>query len=384
MTALSIILRCQFLHARNVYKPIDLLTFLRLCFILTCEKTRVSVRKTMKSTITDVAKQAGVSMKTVSRVLNNEPNVAKKTRERVLEVAKELRYSPNLAARGLASSKSYLLALLYDNPSPNYIANIQKGAIDACRDNGYHLVVEPINMSEANGSVALDLLLERLPVDGIILTPPLCDDEEILAILKRLKIPYIPVAPAQEDGHMSSVKMDDVQAAYKMTEFLIRRGHRKIGFIKGHPEHSASKLRYEGFVQAMNAVGLEIKDEWVAEGDFSFKSGVDAAVKLLGLSECPTAIFASNDDMAAGVVSVASRLGISVPNELSVGGFDDTPLAQILYPQLTTIKQPIYEMGHRAANLLIKPPKEEDRLPSYCLDHKLIVRDSTSIKADRA
>lgn len=331
----------------------------------------------MKSTITDVAKKAGVSMKTVSRVLNKEPNVAEKTRERVLEVAKELRYSPNIAARGLASSKSYLLALLYDNPSPNYIANIQKGAIDACRDNGYHLVVEPINMSKINVGVAVDLLLERLPVDGIILTPPLCDDEDVLKILKRLKIPYIPVAPAEESEHLSFVKMDDVQAAYEMTEFLIRQGHRKIGFIAGHPEHSATKLRYQGFVKAMNAVGLKVRDEWVVEGDFSFKSGVDAAETLLGLSECPTAIFASNDDMAAGVVSVASRLGVSVPDDLSVGGFDDTPLAKILYPQLTTIQQPIYEMGHRAANLLIKPPKEQERLSSYCLEHKLIVRDST-------
>ena len=331
----------------------------------------------MKSTITDVAKKAGVSMKTVSRVLNKEPNVAEKTRERVLEVAKELRYSPSIAARGLASSKSYLLALLYDNPSPNYIANIQKGAIDACRDNGYHLVVEPINMSKINVGVAVDLLLERLPVDGIILTPPLCDDEDVLKILKRLKIPYIPVAPAEESEHLSFVKMDDVQAAYEMTEFLIRQGHRKIGFIAGHPEHSATKLRYQGFVKAMNAVGLKVRDEWVVEGDFSFKSGVDAAETLLGLSECPTAIFASNDDMAAGVVSVASRLGVSVPDDLSVGGFDDTPLAKILYPQLTTIQQPIYEMGHRAANLLIKPPKEQERLSSYCLEHKLIVRDST-------
>jgi len=334
----------------------------------------------MKSTITDVAKQAGVSMKTVSRVLNNEPNVAQKTRERVMAVAKELRYSPNLAARGLASSKSYLLALLYDNPSPNYIANVQKGAIDACRDSGYHLVIEPLSMSAPDLSDTVELLLERLPVDGIILTPPLCDDENILNILKRLKIPNVPVAPAIEPVNVTSVKMDDVQAAYKMTEFMIRSGHTKLGFIKGHPEHSATSLRYLGFVKAVEAAGLDVDLDRVVEGDFSFKSGVKGAERLLAGDNRPTAIFASNDDMAAGVVSVASRLGISVPDELSVGGFDDTPLAQILYPQLTTIKQPIYEMGHRAASLLIKPPKPDERIPSYCLDHKLIIRDSTSVK----
>ena len=320
-------------------------------------------------------------MKTVSRVLNNEPNVAQKTRERVLAVAKELRYSPNLAARGLASSKSYLLALLYDNPSPNYIANIQKGAIDACRDNGYHLVVEPLNMNGPDVSDTVELLLERLPVDGIILTPPLCDNVALLDILKRLKIPYVPVAPSQEPEDVTSVKMDDVQASYEMTEFMIKNGHTKLGFIKGHPEHSASTLRYLGFVKAVESAGLDVDLDSVAEGDFSFKSGVKAAEQLLAGDNRPTAIFASNDDMAAAVVSVASRLGIAVPGELSVGGFDDTPLAQILYPQLTTIKQPIYEMGHMAANLLIKPPKAEDRLPSYCLDHKLIIRDSTKEKS---
>lgn len=316
-------------------------------------------------------------MKTVSRVLNNEPNVAQKTRERVLAVAKELRYSPNLAARGLASSKSYLLALLYDNPSPNYIANIQKGAIDACRDSGYHLVIEPLNMKTADIGDALELRLERLPVDGIILTPPLCDDENLLDILKRLKIPYVPVAPSREPNDVTSVKMDDVQASFEMTEYMIRNGHKTLGFIKGHPEHSASTLRYLGFVKAVEAAGLEVDLDAVVDGDFSFKSGVKAAEVLLTSKQRPTAIFASNDDMAAAVVSVASRLGISVPGDLSVGGFDDTPLAQILYPQLTTIKQPIYEMGHMAASLLIKPPKPEDRLPSYCLDHKLIIRDST-------
>ncbi len=316
-------------------------------------------------------------MKTVSRVLNNEPNVAKKTRDRVLAVAKELRYTPNLAARGLASSKSYLLALLYDNPSPNYIANIQKGAIDACRDSGYHLVIEPLNMNAANRGDALELRLERLPVDGIILTPPLCDDVDLLDILTRLKIPYVPVAPSREPEDVTSVKMDDVQASFEMTEYMIRNGHKRLGFIKGHPEHSASTLRYLGFVKAVEAAGLEVDLDAVVDGDFSFKSGVVAAERLLSAEQRPTAIFASNDDMAAAVVSVASRLGISVPGELSVGGFDDTPLAQILYPQLTTIKQPIYEMGHMAASLLIKPPKAEERLPSYCLDHKLIIRDST-------
>lgn len=332
----------------------------------------------MKTTITDVAKYAKVSMKTVSRVLNNEPNVAKTTRDRVLQAAKELRYSPNLAARGLASSKSYLIALLYDNPSPNYIANIQKGAIKACRDNNYYLVIEPLSMVKANAGDEVEKLLERLPVDGVILTPPLCDDRDILRILRKLKIPYVPVAPTIEVNGVSSVKMDDVQASYEMTDYMIRNGHKKIGFIKGHSEHSASALRFEGYKLAMKKANLKVNESFIAEGDFSFRSGVEAAEYLLGLKESPTAIFASNDDMAAGVVSVASRLGMEVPNKLSVGGFDDTPLAQILFPQLTTVKQPIYEMGHMAADLLINPPSKDDELSSYHFEHKLIIRESTN------
>jgi len=237
-------------------------------------------------------------------------------------------------------------------------------------------------MSGTNVSDEMERVLERLPVDGVIVTPPLTDSPEIVAILKRLNISYVPVAPSEDPDDIASVKMDDVQAAYEMTEFLIKQGHTRIGFIKGHSEHSATNLRYEGFAKAIKDAGFGIQPHYIVEGDFSFKSGVDAAEILLKQDEPPTAIFASNDDMAAGVVSVASRLGISVPNELSVGGFDDTPLAQILYPQLTTIKQPIYEMGHRAASLLINPPKASDRLPSYCLDHKLIVRDSTSEKSE--
>jgi len=318
-------------------------------------------------------------MKTVSRVLNNEPNVAKKTRERVLEAASELHYTPNLAARGLASSKSYLIALIYDNsPSPNYIAPVQRGAIDACRKNGYHLVVEPLDFSGMQAEEEVERLLERLPVDGIILTSPLCDNLEILAILKRLKIPYVPISPTLKNPDMSAVKMDNTQAAQEMTEYLINQGHQKIGIITGHSDHNSSALRYKGFVNAMEAAGLTLNLDWVVEGDFSFRSGVEAAEILLSGKDQPTAIFACNDDMAAGVISVTSNKNISVPGDLSVGGFDDTPLATIITPQLTTIRQPIHQMGYRAASLLINSPEDEDRLDVYVLDHKLIIRGSTA------
>jgi LacI family transcriptional regulator len=340
----------------------------------------------MKATITDVAKEAGVSMKTVSRVLNNEPNVASKTREKVMAVANALRYSPNLAAKGLASSKSYLLALVYDNPSPYYIAKIQSGAIDACRKFGYHLVPEPLtvpeSVSEDEGGQKVEEifngLLNRLPVDGVILTPPLSESKPIIQLLEKMKIPFVLVAPSQNLPQAHTVKMDDVQAAREMTELLISQGHKTIGFIKGHPDHSATALRYEGFRDAMADAHLTVHSHDIKQGDFSFRSGVKAAEELLVDGEGrPTAIFASNDDMAAGVVSVALKLGISVPEELSVCGFDDTPLARILFPQLTTVQQPIYDMGFKAVQVLIDPEEKTKPATVHNLDFKVIVRDST-------
>ena len=335
----------------------------------------------MKTTIHDVAKKAGVSMKTVSRVLNHEPNVADKTREKVMAVAQELHYSPSLAARGLASSKSYLLALLYGNASPSYIANIQQGAIQACRERGYHLVAEPLNMDNmvptqgGDLSAGIERTLKRLPVDGAILTPPLCDDGHVVRALQRLNIPYVPVAPSASHGNVSIVQMDDVKAAKEMTQYIISLGHKKIAFIKGHPHHSATPRRFQGFREAMRKAELEIKPEYVRTGDYHFRSGTAAADALLGLADPPTAIFASNDDMAAGVLSVANRMGVAVPDALSVGGFDDTPLARIVWPQMTTVRQPIEELGFAAAKLLMTKDIAGDTVQT--LEHDLIVRGST-------
>lgn len=325
-------------------------------------------------------------MKTVSRVLNNEPNVAKKTREKVLAVAMDLKYSPNLAARGLASSKSYLVALVYDTPSPCYISKIQSGAIDACRKFGYNLVPMPLqfpNEGEArNQAETVRHLLHCLPVDGVILTPPLSDSPSVIEALRAKGIPFVLVSPSGESADMNAVKMDDVQAAREMTEFLIAQGHKSIGFIKGHFEHSSATLRYQGFRDAMAAARLTVHDHDVRQGDFSFKSGASAAEELLADSASrPTAIFASNDDMAAGVVSAAARLGLNVPDDLSVCGFDDTDLAQILFPQLTTVQQPIYEMGFQAVQALVDPAQKLKPPVTQNLDFKLVVRESTLLQS---
>jgi len=337
----------------------------------------------MKATITDVAKRAGVSMKTVSRVLNNEPNVAEKTRARVKAIANELRYSPNLAARGLATSKSYLIALIYDNPSPNYISHIQRGAIDACREVGYHLVVEPLSLSEdAEHSEKVDrvrAVLDKLPVDGVILTPPLSDSEAVLEVLAELNIKCVRIAP-KNGGTQAFVGMDDETASYQMTQHLLERGHKKIAFILGHSDHAATTLRHGGYLRAMQDAGIIVPARLIVQGDFSFESGAAAARQLLNVSEAerPTAIFASNDDMAAAVISVAGQMGLDVPKSLSVCGFDDTPLARVVWPALTTVRQPIYKMGHQAAKELVRRSDEKAE-KGQILDFEIMLRDSVAV-----
>ncbi len=336
----------------------------------------------MKATITDVAQKAGVSIKTVSRVLNNEPNVADKTRARVKAIATELRYSPNLAARGLATSKSYLIALIYGDSSLNYISHIQRGAIDACREVGYHLVVEPLYLEKVQmrqeKADAMRAVLERLPVDGVILMPPLCDSEAVLQTLSELRIKCVRLAPKNR-GTQPFIGMDDETAAEQMTQHLLEQGHKRIGFIKGHASHAATDLRYDGYARAINKVGLTLSEDLIVQGDFSFDSGVVAARQLLSMTgkKRPSAIFASNDDMAAAVVSVAGQMRIDVPSELSVCGFNDTPLAKIVFPALTTVRQPIYKMGYQAAKYLARDKGGTAEM-NQILDFEIKLRDSVS------
>lgn len=324
----------------------------------------------------DVAKRAGVSMKTVSRVMNNEPSVSNSTREKVNKAALALNYTPNRAARGLASSKSFLIAMLYDIPSPGYAINLQKGATKACREHGYHLIVEPVDTGGEDIAADITGLITRLSVDGIILAPPLCDNKDVVTLLAQKKTPYVPIAPSAHHGDIPVVKMDDAKAAREMTRYLISQGHRDIGFVKGHPMHSASALRFQGYREAMRGADLPIKPDWVAEGAFTYKSGVDAGRLILGKEKKPSAIFASNDDSAAGVMAAAAQSGLSVPNDLSVAGFDDTTIASSVWPPLTTIGQPVIDMGYRAAKLLLDDDTDETPKMNI-LAHTLIERGST-------
>jgi LacI family transcriptional regulator len=332
-------------------------------------------------TIRDVAAEAGVSPMTVSRVINNQNNVTDETRAVVLAAIEKLNYSPSLVARRLAGFESYRLGVLYGNPSASFLSEFMLGVLSKCRETGHQILVEQCGSSPASEKAALARLMAT-GVDGLILPPPLCEAKSVLAQIKESGTAMVAVAPGQPAKHWASVRIDNYKAARKMAVHLLELGHKRIGFIKGHPNQSVSNQRLKGFLNALQEASIDVEPGLIEQGYFDYRSGLAAAERLLNLSPRPTAIFAANDDMAAAVVAVATRLGIHVPRELSVAGFDDTPISSIIWPTLTTIRQPISAMGRESVALLIAEIRrlrenEFEAPPFELLSHTLIRREST-------
>lgn len=331
------------------------------------------------ATIIDVAQQAGVSIKTVSRVLNQEPGVHSETREQVLAVVQRLNYRPKQSARSLAGGRSFLLGLLYYDPSAAFVGGVQQGATLRCRESGYHLVVESLHNDAPDLAVQVDRMVSALRPDGMILTPPLCDNPQVLQALRDSRTPCVLVSPADDSPDLPSVRMDDQRAAEEIINLLISLGHQRIAIIKGAKDQAATKLRYQGYLAALKAHRIALDKALVVQGEFTFDSGVEAAYKLLSLRQRPTAVFASNDDMALGVLAAAQRLGLAVPGDLSIAGFDDTPASARVWPPLTTVRQPMDEMARAAVDMLIGGSRGEGGVAQHqVLPHELVVRDSTA------
>lgn len=338
---------------------------------------------TIKRTrIQDVAEQAGVSMMTVSRVLNNDEKVSDKTRQKILSIAKELNYRPNVSARRLASSKSFFLGLVYDNPSTAYVSKFLLGALQHCRTTGYHLVVDKADQEIENTLNSVSDLIDVTKVDGMILLPPVCDNAEVIKLLTQRSVPFIRVSPDTELSSSPYICLDDYQAAFEITERLIELGHKRIAHIIGHPNQGSSRLRQQGYLDALKSHNIDNASDFIEQGFFSYKSGLAAAEKLLKLTEKPTAIFAANDDMAAAAIAAAHMNNIKVPEQLSIVGFDDTELATTVWPTITTVRQPLQEMAELAINLLISGKfntlgnlHEEDF--RHVLDFTVIERESS-------
>jgi LacI family transcriptional regulator len=340
------------------------------------------------ATITDVAAQAGVSIKTVSRVMNNEAGVHPSTREQVLKVVAALRYRPKLSARSLAGARSFLIGLLYYDPSAAFVGGVQQGATLRCREAGYHLVVESLHDDAPDLRQQVDRMVSALRPDGMILTPPLCDNAQVLKALRESRTPCVLISPARDTRDMATVRMDDAGAAEEITNLLISLGHTSIAFIKGATDQAASAPRYQGYLRAMKTHRLAVDPDLVHQGGFTFASGVDAAHHLLSRRTRPTAVFASNDDMALGVLASAQRLGLTVPGDLSIAGFDDSAASSLVWPPLTTVRQPMDGMARAAVEMLIAANRLDEPIPAAgvhrVLPHELVVRDSTSAPAAKA
>lgn len=350
--------------------------------------TKPSRRSRGAVTIEDVARAAGVSAMTVSRVVNGGKNVRDSTRLAVQETVALLNYSPNSAARSLAAGDASHIGLLYANPSAAYLSQFLIGALEAARRSGAHLVLESCESDDAQDQADVARRLAQSDVDGFILPPPLSESQPILAELQLVDMPLVTVAMGLPHDKILNVRIDDHAAAAEMTRHLISLGHRRIGLIKGHPNHVASHDRARGFSDTLKANGIPVEDGPVEQGYFSYRSGMSAAERLLALPNPPTAIFACNDDMAAAAVSVAHRLGMSVPGDLSVVGFDDTALATTIWPELSTVRQPIAEMAEAAVEMLLT---EINRLRiggrrqqrERVLTHDLIIRQSSGKPVER-
>jgi LacI family transcriptional regulator len=332
-----------------------------------------------RAKIQDVAEAAGVAIKTVSRVLNSEPNVREETRDRVLAVVKRLNYHPSLSARSLAGRRSYLIGLVYGNPSANYIVDVQHGAMSRCREGKFQLLMHQVTGRGEELEREILGLIDQTGLDGLVVTAPISECANLTRALDRRGVPFARIAPSDLRHKAPYADMDDEGAAREMTEYLIGLGHRRIGFIVGHPEHFASSQRLRGYKAALRAHRIAFRTQLVRQGYFVFESGLEAARRLLALPNPPTAIFASNDDMAAGVLMAAHELGVSVPERLSVAGFDDTYVARTVWPRLTTIHQPSCDLAYTATDLLIQSLQTGAHPKSVRLAHRLICRTSTGL-----
>ncbi|RHW77542.1 LacI family DNA-binding transcriptional regulator [Colwellia sp. RSH04] len=339
----------------------------------------------MKATINDVAKHAGVSIKTVSRVINNEPSVRQITRDKVQDAVSELNYQPNLSARNLAGTKSYSIAYVYDNPNAYYIIDMQEGILSACKEQGFELLIHPCDSKKENITEEITSMLKHSRTAGLVLTPPFSEMPDFVNSMLALDVKVVRIMSGDEapDQLTPCVMVNDREAAQTITQHLIDNGHKKIGFIAGDAEHMSTIERYKGYRRALKANDIEFDKQLVIEGDYSFESGVQGAKKLMSNNttqdSLPTAIFSCNDEIAAGALFAARLMDISIPEQLSIVGFENSPFSRQTWPKLTTADQPNAEIAQDAASLLIAQiRKQENKITLSQYIPQLVVRDSTA------
>lgn len=336
------------------------------------------------STIDDVAEAAGVARVTVSRVLNNVGNVRSATRERVLRAVEELGYSVNQQARALASGSGRQVMLIHAHnperePNSYYNAGLELGALRACSALGFDLVTRAIDPDDEHPARLLASIIERDRPQGIVVTPPLSDDPQLLNFAQNAGVRMVAISAGEETrAIVSSVGIDERAGGRTIAEHLLELGHRRFGFVQGPPDHRSATLRFDGFLDALREAGAD-EEPWTATGDFTFKSGVEAAEELLRKQAPITALACANDDMAAGAMLALHRAGLEIPSAISISGFDDTPMSEVVWPPLTTVRQPIKFIAERAVQMLFEiTAEEEDPIHYEVIPHELVIRESTA------
>ncbi|WP_117170245.1 LacI family DNA-binding transcriptional regulator [Paraliobacillus sediminis] len=327
-------------------------------------------------TIKDVAKKANVSIATVSRILNNKPGYTKETEKKVLQVIQELGYHPNGIARGLINKRTHTIGILVPEISSMLISEFISGIEQVTHQHGSSVIVCHTESMGQKTRQYLQVLKEK-QIDGIIFTSGVLK-EDYYQLIKDTDIPMVLLATESYEFPVPYVKVNDHHAAYSATEYLINKGHRKIGMISGDKEDMiAGQPRINGFMQAMQAHELPVKDEWVvSENGFSFKDGVNGFSKLIHQLDDITAVFAASDEIALGVLSAAYKMNIKVPDQLSVIGYDNLKIAEMSIPPLTSIAQPLVEMGKKATEMVFEMMDKKRGVESRIFPHEIVERQS--------
>jgi len=331
-----------------------------------------------RPTLHDVGALAGVTARTVSRVINREPGVSERTAIKVQRAIADLNFRPNLAARALRSDRSLLIAIVKVNPWPRYVAEVIRGASMACREAGTILTFEEFSPYDGQAVSSISNLLDNFGGAGLILMPPLSDDPALLDMLDRRQVKTVRLSPSRDIGRGDAVVSRDQDGIAALVDHLVALGHRRFGYISGIADHSSSQIRLAAFKERLLHHRVPWTDVLFEQGDFSFESGTRSTRNMLAHDRAvwPTAICAANDEMAAGVISVLADRGIRMPDEVAVSGFDDNDISRLIWPPLTTVRQSIADQAYSATQLLVDRTQDVPR----CIEHgvELIIRRSTA------
>ena len=333
-----------------------------------------------RPTINDIARLAEVSKKTVSRVINKSRFVKEETREKVEAIIERFGYAPDPQARGLAFRRSFLIGMIYDQPNPQYVIDMQQGVLDAVRGSGLELVVHPCSRRDPNFLADIRGFVERQKLFGVVLPPSVSEDERVAELLNAIDCPYVRIASLPLDAPESMVRTHDARGAAEAARHLAELGHTRVAFISGPTTFRSSHERGRGFAEGLAQRGVQLEPQYRSQGAYTFDSGVACGEALLSLPQPPTAIFTGNDEMAAGLYKAARDRGLDIPRDLSIVGYDDSPLASRLWPPLTSVRLPIRDMGRMAAGKLLQRAGEQPEQAAERTEvvPSLVVRESTA------